>query len=139
MSNKKKNQSLHYPLLPLRDVVVFPHMVIPLFVGRAESIKSLDAAMDVDKQILLVAQKDPAIDVPKDNIPGEELRRHPKIHLVAETENRGVLPRGAFSKEGQIQILVAANMDAETVDGQRSQPSMEFVMVGECKFFKVPG
>ena len=52
------------PLLPLRDVVVFPNMVIPLFVGREKSIRSLDAAMDGDKQILLVAQKSPDIDDP---------------------------------------------------------------------------
>ncbi len=46
------------PVLPLRDVVVYPHMVIPLFVGRDKSIKALDAAMATgDKQILLVAQK----------------------------------------------------------------------------------
>ena len=45
------------PLLPLRDVVVFPHMVIPLFVGRPKSIKALDVAMDAGKHILLVAQK----------------------------------------------------------------------------------
>ncbi len=45
------------PLLPLRDVVVFPHMVIPLFVGRPKSIKALDAAMEAGKHILLVAQK----------------------------------------------------------------------------------
>jgi ATP-dependent Lon protease len=45
------------PLLPLRDVVVFPHMVIPLFVGRPKSIKALDMAMDTGKHILLVAQK----------------------------------------------------------------------------------
>jgi ATP-dependent Lon protease len=52
------------PLLPLRDVVVFPNMVIPLFVGREKSIRSLDAAMDGDKQILLVAQKSPDTDDP---------------------------------------------------------------------------
>jgi ATP-dependent Lon protease len=52
------------PLLPLRDVVVFPNMVIPLFVGREKSIRSLDAAMEGDKQILLVAQKSPDIDDP---------------------------------------------------------------------------
>src|ERR1700751_3128222 len=52
------------PLLPLRDVVVFPHMVIPLFVGRPKSIKALDVAMDSGKQILLVAQKSAAKDDP---------------------------------------------------------------------------
>ena len=52
------------PLLPLRDVVVFPHMVIPLFVGRPKSIKALDVAMDAGKHILLVAQKLAAKDDP---------------------------------------------------------------------------
>jgi ATP-dependent Lon protease len=52
------------PLLPLRDVVVFPHMVIPLFVGRPKSIKALDVAMDTGKHILLVAQKQAAKDDP---------------------------------------------------------------------------
>ncbi len=52
------------PLLPLRDVVVFPHMVIPLFVGRPKSIKALDAAMEHSQPILLVAQKDAAKDDP---------------------------------------------------------------------------
>jgi ATP-dependent Lon protease len=52
------------PLLPLRDVVVFPHMVMPLFVGRPKSIKALDVAMDTGKHILLVAQKSAAKDDP---------------------------------------------------------------------------
>jgi ATP-dependent Lon protease len=53
------------PVLPLRDVVVYPHMVIPLFVGREKSILALDAAMRSDKRILLVAQKQADIDDPK--------------------------------------------------------------------------
>ncbi len=53
------------PVLPLRDVVVYPHMVIPLFVGREKSIKALEAAMETDKRILLVAQKSAAEDEPK--------------------------------------------------------------------------
>ncbi|HLW04495.1 MAG TPA: LON peptidase substrate-binding domain-containing protein, partial [Azoarcus sp.] len=52
------------PLLPLRDVVVFPHMVIPLFVGRPKSIKALEVAMESDKAILLVAQRSAAKDEP---------------------------------------------------------------------------
>ncbi|MBP6008261.1 MAG: endopeptidase La [Rhodoferax sp.] len=52
------------PLLPLRDVVVFPHMVIPLFVGRPKSIKALEAAMSADRRIMLVAQKAAAKDDP---------------------------------------------------------------------------
>ena len=54
-----------FPLLPLRDVVVFPHMVIPLFVGRAKSIKALEAAMEAGKSIVLVAQKSAAKDEPE--------------------------------------------------------------------------
>ena len=55
------------PLLPLRDVVVFPHMVIPLFVGRPKSIKALETAMAADRRIMLVAQKAAAKDEPSVN------------------------------------------------------------------------
>ena len=53
------------PVLPLRDVVVYPHMVIPLFVGREKSIHALDVAMKADKRIMLIAQKQPDVDDPK--------------------------------------------------------------------------
>ncbi len=53
------------PVLPLRDVVVYPHMVIPLFVGREKSIQALENAMSVDKQVLLVAQKSAEVDDPE--------------------------------------------------------------------------
>nr|AAX87000.1 ATP-dependent protease [Pseudomonas amygdali pv. tabaci] len=56
--------TIELPLLPLRDVVVYPHMVIPLFVGREKSIEALEAAMTGDKQILLLAQRNPADDDP---------------------------------------------------------------------------
>ncbi len=52
------------PVLPLRDVVVYPHMVIPLFVGREKSIQALERAMANDKKIFLVAQKDAGQDDP---------------------------------------------------------------------------
>ncbi len=58
-------QNLVVPVLPLRDVVVYPHMVIPLFVGREKSIRALAAGMEAGKQILLVAQKSAAMDEPQ--------------------------------------------------------------------------
>ena len=54
----------HYPLLPLRDIVVFPQMIVPLFVGRDKSVAALEAAMEGDKEIFLVSQLDPAEDEP---------------------------------------------------------------------------
>ena len=57
-------QTFELPVLPLRDVVVYPHMVIPLFVGREKSIEALEAAMSGDKEILLVAQKNASDDEP---------------------------------------------------------------------------
>ncbi|UIJ44024.1 endopeptidase La [Sphingomonas cannabina] len=53
-----------YPVLPLRDIVVFPHMIVPLFVGRDKSVAALEAAMAGDKEILLIAQLDPSEDDP---------------------------------------------------------------------------
>src|ERR1041385_6156327 len=62
--NESATNLLELPLLPLRDVVVFPHMVIPLFVGRPKSIKALETAMEAGKSIVLVAQKSAAKDEP---------------------------------------------------------------------------
>jgi len=66
MSDSQENvvSTSQYPLLPLRDVVVFPHMVIPLFVGRPKSIKAMETSMEAGKSILLVAQKSAAKDDP---------------------------------------------------------------------------
>ncbi|MGH8306997.1 MAG: endopeptidase La [Gammaproteobacteria bacterium] len=61
-----EGQPILVPVLPLRDVVVYPHMVIPLFVGREKSIKALDHGMQAGKQILLLAQKSPEVDDPKE-------------------------------------------------------------------------
>ncbi len=55
-----------YPVLPLRDIVVFPHMIVPLFVGREKSVRALEAVMKDDKQILLSSQVDPAVDDPSE-------------------------------------------------------------------------
>ncbi len=56
--------SSSYPVLPLRDIVVFPHMIVPLFVGREKSVKALEEVMADDKQILLASQIDPSMDHP---------------------------------------------------------------------------
>ena len=62
MADKREIQEL--PLLPLRDVVVYPHMVIPLFVGRDKSIRALELAMASNKEIVLAAQRNPDLDEP---------------------------------------------------------------------------
>ena len=55
---------LTMPVLPLRDIVVFPHMIVPLFVGRDKSVRALESVMRGDKKIVLVTQKDAKLDTP---------------------------------------------------------------------------
>ncbi|MBA2352028.1 MAG: endopeptidase La [Burkholderiales bacterium] len=88
------------PLLPLRDVVVFPHMVIPLFVGRPKSIKALEIAMESGKSILLVAQKSAA----KDDPSADDLYR---IGSVANILQMLKLP------DGTVKVLVEGSQRAE--------------------------
>jgi len=64
MVSTEGNDEVILPVLPLRDVVVFPHMVIPLFVGRKKSIEALEKAMEMAKKIMLVAQKSASDDDP---------------------------------------------------------------------------
>ena len=108
--------TLDLPLLPLRDVVVYPHMVIPLFVGREKSIEALEAAMTGEKQILLLAQRNPA-----DDDPGEDalyrvgtvatvlqLLKLPDgtVKVLVEGEQRGAVER--FTEvEGHIRAEVS--------------------------------
>jgi len=66
LENDKEITTTTLPVLPLRDVVIYPHMVIPLFVGREKSIQALEAAMLQDKEILLIAQKNASDDEPVD-------------------------------------------------------------------------
>ena len=88
------------PLLPLRDVVVFPHMVIPLFVGRPKSIKALDMAMEAGKHILLVAQKQAAKDDPN----AEDLN---EIGTIATVLQMLKLP------DGTVKVLVEGTQRAQ--------------------------
>ena len=96
-------ENLELPLLPLRDVVVFPHMVIPLFVGRPKSIKALESAMESGKSILLVAQKSAAKDEPSP----EDLYR---IGCVANILQMLKLP------DGTVKVLVEGTQRATVED-----------------------
>ena len=93
MNDRPRSESLELPVLPLRDVVVFPHMVIPLFVGRDKSIRALDIAMEGDKRILLVAQRSAETDDPV----GEDLHA---IGTLAQVLQLLKLP------DGTIKVLV---------------------------------
>ena len=65
VKESQKNNQAQYPVLPLRDIVVFPGMVVPLFVGREKSINALNNVMDKYKKIILAAQKSHDVDDPK--------------------------------------------------------------------------
>ena len=76
-----------HPVLPLRDIVVFPHMIVPLFVGREKSVRALEEVMKDDKQIMLVTQKNAADDDPgRDDIYTSRHRGYSSA--VAETARR---------------------------------------------------
>ena len=91
------------PLLPLRDVVVYPHMVIPLFVGRQKSIQALEAAMSDNKQILLVAQKSAEVD-------------EPSIEDVYEVGTLATILQLLKLPDGTIKVLVEGGHRAQVVD-----------------------
>jgi ATP-dependent Lon protease len=82
---------LELPVLPLRDVVVYPHMVIPLFVGREKSIRALDVAMEGDKQILLVAQRSPDVDDLPDGTIKVLVEGASRADIVGYRERDGVM------------------------------------------------
>ena len=95
----KKIENL--PLLPLRDVVIFPSVVTPLFVGREKSMIALQAAMAADKQIMIVAQKDAEIDDP--DISGKDIF---KVGTVSTILQLIKLP------DGTVKVLVERNQSA---------------------------
>ncbi len=99
------NTPSRLPLLPLRDVVVYPHMVIPLFVGREKSIAALERAMSDDKQILLVAQKQSGVDEPSP----DDLY---KVGTVSQVLQMLRLP------DGTVKVLVEGRKRADVKDVQ---------------------
>jgi len=92
-----------YPVLPLRDIVVFPHMIVPLFVGRDKSVRALEDVMKHDKQILLVAQKDAARDDPEKE----------DIHTVGSV---GTVLQLLKLPDGTVKVLVEGGPRAEIVE-----------------------
>src|SRR6266853_2056206 len=109
MADETASAPNQYPLLPLRDVVVFPHMVIPLFVGRPKSIKAMEIAMEAGKSILLVAQKSAAKDEPT----AEDLY---KIGCISNILQMLKLP------DGTVKVLVEGSQRAriQSIDDMRS-------------------
>lgn len=111
------SEQLILPLLPLRDVVVFPHMVIPLFVGRQKSIKALELAMESNKNILLVAQKVAS----KDDPAPEDLY---EVCSIASLLQMLKLPDGTVKVlvEGNYRARIHELIDSEThYSGRASQ------------------
>ncbi len=110
------------PLLPLRDVVVFPHMVIPLFVGRPRSIKALENAMEAGKHILLVAQKSAAKDEPA----FEDLYQ---VGAIASILQMLKLPDGTVKVlvEGNQRVRIVEFVDERTHYVGRGEPVQEEV------------
>ena len=98
--NNQSSERVTYPLLPLRDIVVFPHMVVPLFVGREKSVRALDSILSENKQLFLVAQKDPSVDDP-------EMKDLNKIGTLATVLQLLRLP------DGTIKVLVEGTTRAQ--------------------------
>ena len=95
-------KTVTYPVLPLRDIVVFPHMIVPLFVGREKSVKALEDVMKDDKQILLVAQKNASQDDPAQD----------DIHLVGTV---GTVLQLLKLPDGTVKVLVEGGHRARIV------------------------
>ncbi|MEM9139540.1 MAG: LON peptidase substrate-binding domain-containing protein, partial [Pseudomonadota bacterium] len=103
MSDTSQSSSATYPVLPLRDIVVFPHMIVPLFVGRAKSVKALEAVMKDDRQILLASQRDASEDNPSE----EDIY---KIGSLANVLQLLKLP------DGTVKVLVEGRSRAEITE-----------------------
>ena len=108
MTVERENR-IEIPVLALRDVVVYPHMVIPLFVGREKSIRCLEAAMDNDKQIFLAAQKDASVDEPE----SEDIYNVGTIATILQLLK---LP------DGTVKVLVEGSVRGQVESYEQSEP-----------------
>ncbi|MEL6477593.1 MAG: endopeptidase La [Pseudomonadota bacterium] len=105
---KSSSEPTTYPVLPLRDIVVFPHMVVPLFVGREKSVKALEQVMREDRQILLATQKDAGVDNPE----------HDDIYRIGALANVLQLLK---LPDNTVKVLVEGRSRAE-ITGFRDNP-----------------
>ena len=122
-------EPIQLPLLPLRDVVVFPHMVIPLFVGRPKSIKALEAAMEAERRIMLVAQKAAAKDEPATTDMFEvgcvstilQMLKLPDgtVKVLVEGQQRARVNK--ITEEGEHFIADVTPIDASTSDAKSAE------------------
>jgi ATP-dependent Lon protease len=144
------NKTIELPLLPLRDVVVYPHMVIPLFVGREKSVEALEAAMASDKQILLLAQKNPTDDDPDEDglyrmgtvATVLQLLKLPDgtVKVLVEGEQRGNIERFVEAKgysRAEVQLIEdteAADRESEVFVRSLLSQFEQYVQLGK----KVP-
>ncbi len=106
------DQTPIFPVLPLRDIVVFPHMVVPLFVGRDKSVRALEEVMSGDKQIVLVAQREAGDDDPK----MEDLY---EVGTIATILQLLKLP------DGTVKVLVEGDRRARIDSYTREEPFFE--------------
>ncbi len=119
--NLERSERIEIPVLPLRDVVVYPHMVIPLFVGREKSIQCLEAAMDNNKQVLLVAQKQAETD-------------EPTISDLFEVGTVATILQLLKLPDGTVKVLVEGQQRAkisEFHEGEFFSASAEFLITPE--------
>jgi len=121
-SQKAEAENTVFPLLPLRDVVVYPHMAVPLFVGREKSILALEDAMSSGKQVVLVTQKDPAED-------------NPSLNDIYEIGTLATILQLLKLPDGTLKVLVEGNSRvrlADSVEGENFlQTSFEVLEVNE--------
>ena len=135
-----------YPVLPLRDIVVFPHMIVPLFVGRDKSVRALEQVMNEDKQILLSSQRDPAEDDPSEegiynigvlaNV--LQLLKLPDGTVKVLVEGRARVRIDGFVKndsyfEAQASLLEESEGDPDTVTALVRSVSSEFEQYAKIK------
>ena len=100
------------PVLPLRDIVVFPHMIVPLFVGREKSVKALEAVMHEGKQIILLTQKSPAVDDPA---PAD----------LYEVGTMGTILQMLKLPDGTVKVLVEGNRRIKVTNYTRTDTFLE--------------